>query len=144
MFTGETDPAVKENIILSMGTIASPLRVVICTSAFGMGVDCRNVRQVIHFGLPESVDMYVQESGRAGRNGAFACAVLVLKKDSRRIEKNMKAYSENSDTCRRLFLFQNYDGEHSPVLPMCRCCDVCKTRCLCGQCDHFTKEFSIF
>ena len=59
MFTGETDPAVKENIISAMTSIASPLRVVICTSAFGMGVDCCNIRQVIHFGLPESIDMYV-------------------------------------------------------------------------------------
>ena len=37
--------------------------------AFGMGVDCPNIRQIIHVGLPDDISSYVQETGRAGRDG---------------------------------------------------------------------------
>ena len=69
--------------------------------------------------------------------------LLVLKKDSRHVNKDMKAYSENSGTCSRSFLFQNYDDDHSPVIPLYRCCDVYESKCLCGQCEHLNNEFSI-
>ena len=42
------------------------LRVVIATVAFGMGIDCPDVREVIHWGVPEDAEMYVQENGRGG------------------------------------------------------------------------------
>ncbi len=45
------------------------IRVLICTVAFGMGVNCKSVRRVVHFGPSKSVELYVQESGRAGRDG---------------------------------------------------------------------------
>ena len=66
MFTSITDQAVKDNILTSFQTLDSPLRVVISTIAFGMGVDCPDVRQVVHFGLPDDVESYIQETGRAG------------------------------------------------------------------------------
>jgi len=47
------------------------LRLLIATSAFSMGVDCPDIHNVVHFGPPISVMKYVQESGRAGRNGQF-------------------------------------------------------------------------
>ena len=61
----------------------------ICTIAFGMGVDCVNVYQIVHWGVASNVESYVQESERAGRDGQVACATLFFYKvsdlDSRRV-----------------------------------------------------------
>ena len=59
---------------------ASPLRMVIVMVAFGIGVNCSGVRQVIHWGPTEDIENYVQEIGRAGRDGQPACALLCYTK----------------------------------------------------------------
>ena len=57
MFTGCTDEAVKNQILQSF-TKDSCLRVVCATIAFGMGVDCSDIRQVVHFGPPDDLESY--------------------------------------------------------------------------------------
>lgn len=58
------------------GRIEPPLDAIVCTNAFGMGIDIANVRVVIHWVQPASVEDYVQEFGRAGRDGKTAYAVI--------------------------------------------------------------------
>ena len=60
--------SIKEHIVHSFTTPNSPLRIVITTVAFGMGLDCPDVRKIIHIGSPEDIECYFQQTGRAGKD----------------------------------------------------------------------------
>jgi len=67
----------KEHVLQSFSEEQGTLRVLIATIAFGMGVNCKAVTRVIHFGPSKNVENYTQETGRAGRDGSQSIAFVL-------------------------------------------------------------------
>ena len=66
----------KDHIVSNFANLDGKLRVVIANIAFGMGIDCTNIMSIVHWGPSETVEDYVHEVGRAGRDGQPTCALL--------------------------------------------------------------------
>ena len=137
MFTSVTHPVVKEQIIKSFKTPTAPLRIVISTIAFGMGVDCNEVYQIIHVGPPEDVESYIQHIGRCGRDGKPACALMLYgKKLMENTTDDLIKYCNISNVCRRNYLFSDFECFVKSSVSGCKCCDVCKLSCVCISCKN--------
>ena len=79
MFTSvHTCGGKREEVIYSFIQPSSTLRLIIATSAFGLGIDIPDVRQIVHWGLTSTVEEYVQETGRAGRDGLSVQAIIII------------------------------------------------------------------
>ena len=79
-FTACSSPNTKGKIIASFTHPNGIVRIVVATVAFGMGLDSPNVRTVIHWGPPEDLEMYVQETSRGGRDNVLSNAILYYNK----------------------------------------------------------------
>ena len=132
----------QHNKDVTMRSLSIPdglVRVVFATIAMGMGVNFTDINLVIHYGAPQSLDDYFQESGRCGRSGDNAKSVVYWKPSECPARKELKTtrdtelmavrrYLENSSDCRRKRLLAYFDPNcaQSGKEPS-RCCDVCLT-----------------
>ncbi len=127
MFTRVLTVGKKEEVLKSFSSVDSTIRLVIATTAFGMGIDCPDIRTIIHWGMPSSPEEYVQETGRSGRDGQPSRAIIFRGKGGKYATKKMKDYVSNSTMCRRRFLFKEflYYKEDSINVEGSDCCDIC-------------------
>ncbi|XP_069121651.1 ATP-dependent DNA helicase RecQ-like [Argopecten irradians] len=123
----------KEKVHASLKDSKSVLKIILATVALGMGVDLRNVRQIINIGPPNTIEAYVQQIGRAGRDGEPSAAILYYNgSDLAHVTNTMKEYCKGEE-CRRKTIIQYFmpnSQESESGLPSI-CCDkfILKKNC---------------
>jgi len=93
-FDGCTAESTKVRILADFTDPCGFIRVIFATVAFGMGIDSPNIRKIIHWGPPSDIELYFQETGRAGRDHNKAQAIFYYRKRdlSGKISDGMKSY----------------------------------------------------
>lgn len=140
LFTSASRAEIRAETLEEFCKPNSTLRMIVATTAFGLGVDCHCIRRVINWDVPRSLEELVQESGRAGRDGSDSETVLCFDKAvSRHASKAVKNYVENTSVCRRKFLFKDFLFTNTETqqqnIKACACCDLCALLCNCQICN---------
>ncbi len=166
MFHASIDDASVKRIVDRMTATDGSLRILVSTVAFGMGINCPDVRRIFHWGLPDTVTNYVQQIGRCGRDGysGVALCYAYTRSISRNRDKAMQQAVEGKD-CIKLVTLQPFaineqleqdiskmrktkspcDGKCTNVdvceCAMCMCCTVCAKKCKCVKAHCRVSNF---
>lgn len=129
----------KKNAAFQMFT-KGEIKVICATSAFGLGIDNKNVRQVIHYGVPYSIAQYVQEIGRAGRDGGAATAIALVTLSD--VEFHLNAITESKSDAELIDNIREVNKIWGFILsPICRRQNIdryfnLRSTRKCGICDN--------
>lgn len=110
MFHHSTSSKCKRIVMEEFTKLDSKLRVIFCTSAFGLGVNVPDIDMIINWGAPRSVEEFMQEFGRGGRDGRSSMSVLYyhgIDISKTATDNKMRAYA-TSDTCRLMILQEHF------------------------------------
>ena len=142
MYHANTPQHNKDVILKSLVVPDEVVHVVFTTVALGMGVDLRDVNSIIHYGAPNRLEDYVQESGRGGRSGGDAVSTIFWKLVDCPVKKQpttirdhelitVRRYLENVTVCRRKWLLEYFDVKLT--VESSRCCDNCSNQTVVGE-----------
>ena len=133
MFHAGSPDTVKSHVVQEMTKENSHLRLLICTIAFGMGIDCKDVYRSIHFGPSSTVESLIQETGRGGRDGKqCVCQILYNGLLTAHCDSHMKQLLENRN-CRQSFITSLFPTSSRNMPTGCLCCDHCSQKCDCSE-----------
>lgn len=142
MYHSKTCSDVKTFIQDDMSRECGHIRILICSSAAGMGINFAAVKFVIHFGPPYTVDDLLQQFGRAGRDGAQSYHLMLhCPRQRRGLQEEMVTYLK-SDKCYRQQLMSFYGDPHEPnKLRGHFCCDLCSLTCTCKTMECYVNRY---
>ncbi|XP_078660162.1 putative ATP-dependent DNA helicase Q1, partial [Branchiostoma floridae x Branchiostoma belcheri] len=147
MYHSATLDRYKERVVNSLLGNGS-CRVVVATTALGMGVNFKNVGKIVLYGPPEDPENILQMVGRAGRDGNDAHAVLYYYRQQLiKADKSVKEFVEGKDeTCIRKRLYCNFEDNPVSVQPGHSCCTACHRKCKCtgSVCPVSFPEYESF
>ena len=130
-----TPEANKNSIFEAFQQEHGAVRLLVATIAFGMGVDCKGVKTIIHYGPSKNLESYVQETGRAGRDGGESVAFLLYHGVLlNHVHSDIKGFIKTKE-CRRTTLMKHFDADAVNMEVPHKCCDICAQSCDCGQVD---------
>ncbi|KAJ8041444.1 putative Werner syndrome ATP-dependent helicase-like 1 [Holothuria leucospilota] len=132
MYHTNTENDIQEGIVKDFADVNGKVRVLVCTIAFGLGVNVKGVHTVIMYGTPCEIDDYVQLCGRGGRDGLQSISVtLKMSQTGRAVSKEMKDFTKTSG-CRHEILYKAFSEDSCPSVLGHNCCDNCSLHCSCA------------
>lgn len=137
MYHSKTPEKIKKKVLESFLVEDGECRVVIATSAIGMGVNIQDVRQILHYGVPSDLESYVQEVGRGGRDGKPCEAILYYRPfHLAHCDEHMRTFVKNTEKkCRRQVLMNYFIDKPNAPDSKHNCCDACRASCQCVSCS---------
>ena len=155
MFHRSTVQANKEHILITFPKKDSTIRLLIATVAFGMGINIPDIRVVINYGSPSTIESFAQESGRAGRDGDPAYSILLYNGYSLGKGLTEESMYSQVNCCKSKYLMEYFTlklhGQDSyfdipaanTVMNTHDCCGLCRDACSCKNCPVIPWLLSI-
>ena len=135
MYYSKTPQGINDSVLSDLLSVHGNIRLVIGTSAPGMGVNTPNVKNVIIFGVQESIEAYLQAVGRVDRDSSEVLSIMYYHGYHLcHFDPNMRTFVKNKSSCTRGEILQFFNEKVEEPAILHKCCDVCSPKCDCGAC----------